>query len=237
MAGQEASFPAFSMKLLEALNRVLRGSGKGALQEVGDESMDKGDAQEALNRSRIAILTNGYAFNTDTSDLQPDPNEGNKVPYPEEMLYVGIGSNQSRLNRANTDTRLLSYRYTDNSTGDQQAFLFDLRLRAFVKDTVKNIVTVFDVFDAGDETDQGFNRIPQLCADWIAKQAAAEFFHEVNASPSATLAAAATRASTKFVNRERFSTIHGVTGFAAIEAIGSGGSTTSLDVRTQARLL
>lgn len=236
MAGQEASFPAFFMKLIDALNRVLRGSGKGALQEIADESMDKGDAQQALDRSRIAILSNGYAFNTDVTDLQPDPNEGGKVPYPDTMLYVALGSTRFSRNRASVEARRLSFRYTDNSNEDQQPFIFDMRKRIFVTDEVKNVVTVFDVFDGSDEANLGFDRIPQLCADWIAKQAAAEFFHEVDGSPSPTLEGRAIRANTKFVNREQFSTIHAVTGFSSIEAIGSGG-TTSLDVRVQARLL
>ncbi len=225
------------MKLLEALNRVLRGSGKGVLQELEDESMDKGDANEALDRSRIAILSNGYAFNTDVSDLNPDPAEGNKVPYPEGMLQVALGSRRFQRNRSSIESRRLSFRYTENSSGSQQAFIYNMRERKFVTDQVKDVVTVFDVFDVSDEANKGFDRIPQLCADWIAKQAAAEFFHEVNASPSATLEGRAIRANTKFVNREEFSDIHSVTGFRTMEAIGSGGSSSSLDVRSQARLL
>ncbi len=225
------------IKLIEALNRVLRGSSKDSLQEIEDESMDKGDANEALNRSRIAILSNGYAFNTDVSDLQPDPNEGGKVPYPEEMLFVALGSHGFSRNRSSVESRRLSFRYTENSSGDQQAFIYNMRTRKFVTDEVKNVITVFDVFDPSDDANSGFNRIPQLCADWIAKQAAAEYFHEVEGSPSPTLEARSIRASTKFVNREEFSDIHSVTGFRTLEAIGHGGSSSSLDVRVQARLL
>lgn len=223
------------MNLQEAINRVLTSAGQEPIQDLGDTSMEKGKAQEAITRARKEILTNGYAFNTDVLDLQPDPSEGNKVPYPTGFLFVGVGSRLFKHNRASAEVRALSFRYIESSGGAQKAFIWDLREREFVTSEVTNVVQVFDVFDA--ELDgKAFDRIPELMASWVAQEAAAQYFHTVNAGPSADLLRRVEKAKTKFINRERFSDIHTVSGFRSIEAIGAGGSTSSFDVRTQASL-
>ncbi len=223
------------MQLLEAINRVLTSAGQEPVQDLSSTSMEKGKAQETITRARKEILTNGYAFNTDVLDLQPDPAEANRVPYPTGFLFVGVGSRLFKHNRASSETRHLSYRYIANSAGAQQAFIWDLRDRSFVTSAVTNVVQVFDVFDA-DLDGKAFDRIPELCASWIGQEAAAQYFHTVNAGPSADLLRRVEKAKTKFINRERFTDIHNVSGFRTIEAIGAGGTTSSFDVRTQTSL-
>ena len=223
------------MELLEAINRVLSSAGQEPVQDLGSTSMEKGKAQDAIDRARKEILTNGYAFNTDVLDLQPDPAEANKVPYPTGFLFVGVGSRLFKHNRASAEVRALSFRYIANAAGKQQAFIWDLREREFVTSAVTNVVQVFDVL-ATSEDNRGFDRIPELCASWIAQEAASQYFHTVNAGPSADLLRRVEKAKTKFINRERFSDIHTVSGFRTIEAIGQGGTTSTFDVRTQASL-
>ncbi len=223
------------MLLQEAINRVLTSAGQEPIQDLSSTSMEKGKAEETISRARKEILANGYSFNTDVLDLQSNPSEGNKVAYPEGFLFVGVGSRLSKHNRASAEVRALSFRYIANAGGSQQAFLWDLRERAFVTSAVTNVVQVFDVFDA--ELDgKAFERIPELCASWISQEAAAQYFHTVNAGPSSDLLRRVEKAKTKFINRERFSDIHTVSGFRTIEAIGAGGTTTTFDVRTQASL-
>lgn len=222
------------MDLLEALNRVLRGVGKESLNDLDDEDMRRGDAEEVLNRTRKEILANGYDFNTDLVDLQPLPAEGGKVAYPTGFLFVGFNKRTFNRNRTGTTEtiRALSFRHTENSDGNQQAFIFDLNTRTFVVTAVADVCQVFDIFDDADPNN-GFDRIPDLMAQWISRKASAEYYYEVNQGPSQTLEAKAAKAMTKFINRHPFSDIHTVTGFRQIEAIGAGGSTSTFDVRTQ----
>lgn len=224
------------MNQLEALNRILRSAGHDNTVDLGDQSMERGNATEALNRARKQILSNGYQFNTDVVDLQPDPAHDNKVKYPTGFLFVGLGERFFHLGRSGNEERRLTFRYTADSDGKQTGFIWDQRERAFVTEEVVDVVRVFDVFDSSEEQ-QGFDRIPQLCAEWIATLAAAEYFHEVNGVSSATLEKRAEKARTRFINKERFADIHSVTGFRTLEAIGHGGTTSSFDVRTQTRSL
>lgn len=204
--------------------------------DLADESMERGNALEALTRARKQILSNGYQFNTDVVDLQPDPEENGKVNYPVGFLFVGLGARLFNLGRGGHEDRRLSYRYTKNSKGKQSAFVWNQRDRSFVTSEVADVVQVSDVFDVS-ESQKGFDRIPELCAEWIATRAAADYFHEVNGVSSLTLDKRAEQAKTRFINKERFADIHSVTGFRTIEAIGHGGTTSSFDVRTQAHLL
>lgn len=221
------------MDLLEALNRVLRSAGQEPITDLSDQSMERGNAVEAVNRARKQILSNGYAFNTDVVDLQPDSGESNKVNYPTGFLFVGLGPPRHwDLNLHTDESRRLSYRYTNNAQAALAPFIWDLKERSFVTEEVVNVVQVFDVFDVSVD-ERGFDRIPQLCAEWVATRAAADYFHEYNGAPSTLLELRAERAKSRFVNRETFADIHTVTGFRSIEAIGRGGSTSSFDVRTQ----
>lgn len=224
------------MDLLEAINRVISSAGQEPIQDLASTSMEKGKAQEAINRARKEILANGYQFNTDVLDLEPDPAEANKVPFPEGFLFVGLGHRPFKHDKSSSEVRNLSYRYTQNSKSKQQAFIWDLRESVFVTDTVTSAVRVFDIFD-DTVLNKNFNRIPELCASWIAQEAAAQYFHTVNAGPSADLLRRVDKAKTKFINREKMGDIHTVTGFRTIEAIGQGGTTSTFDVRTQATLL
>ena len=200
--------------------------------DLDDESMGRGNAVEALNRARKQILSNGYHFNTDVVDLQPDATEGNKVNYPTGFLYVGLGDRLFDIGRVSTETRRLTYRYTSNTAGDQAPFIWDEREREFVTDEVRDVVRVADVFDSSVQQ-KGFDRIPQMCSEWIATRAAADYFHEVNGVPSGILEARAEKARARFINKERFADIHTASGFRSLESIGRGGGTRALDVRTQ----
>jgi len=224
------------MQLLEAINRVISSAGQEPVQDLSSTSMERGKAEDAINRARKEILANGYQFNTDVLDLQPDPAEANKVAYPEGFLFVGLGSRPFKHNRGTSDVRNLSYRYTANSSNKQQAFIWNLRDLFFVTDTVTSAIRVFDVFDNTVEG-RNFTRIPELLASWISQEAAAQYFHTVNAGPSADLLRRVEKAKTKFINREKMGDIHTVTGFRTIEAIGQGGTTSTFDVRSQATLL
>ena len=224
------------MQLLEAINEVLSSAGQEPVQDLSSTSMEKGKAQAAVDRARKKILSNGYAFNTDVVDLQPDSAEGNKVPFPTGFLFVGVGSRPFVLDRSSTEDRRLSFRYTVNAVGNQQAFIWNLRDPAFVTSEVKDVIQIFDVLDTSEDN-RGHDRIPELCASWIAQEAAARYFHTVNGGPSSELGRLVERAKTKFINRERFKDIHSVSGFRTLQAIGAGGSTSSFDVRTQAHLL
>lgn len=202
--------------------------------DLEDQGMERGNVVEALNRARKQILSNGYQFNTDVVDLQPDTNEDNKVNYPTGFLFVGLGERLFDIGKSNNEFRRLTYRYTANSQGKQSPFIWDRRTGDFVTEEVTNVVRVFDVFDSS-ETQKGFDRIPELCAEWISTRAAADYFHEVNGVPSTLLEGRAERAKTRFINKEPFANIHAVTGFSTLQAIGHGGSTSSFDVRTQSR--
>ncbi len=221
------------MQLLEAINRVMRSAGQEALTDLSDTSMERGNAEEAINRARKQILTNGYLFNTDIIDLQPDPAESNKVPFPQGFLYVGLQERLFKFKKSGNETRLLSFRYTENSKGKQQAFVFDLKTAKFVVAEVTEVEQVFDVF-VNSEEGKGFERIPDHCAEWIATRAAADYFMEVNGGPSTLLEARAEKSKTLFINKEPFADIHTVSGFRSLEAAGQGGTST-FDVRTQSR--
>lgn len=221
------------MDLLEALNRVLRSAGHEPITDLSDQTMERGNAVEAINRARQQILSNGYAFNTDVVNLQPDPAESNKVNYPTGFLFVGLGPPRLwELHQVSDESRRLSYRYTNNASAVLSPFIWDLKEREFVTEEVVNVVEVFDVFDVS-VAGRGFDRIPEMCGEWIATRAAADYFHELNGAPSTLLELRAEKAKSRFINKEHFADVHTVTGLRAIEAIGHGGSTSSFDVRTQ----
>lgn len=210
------------MKLLEAVNLVLRDGGKPAVNSLSDPNEDKGFAMAEITRQRKQILTNGYIFNTTYELLQPDGGDDSRVPVPVQGV-LNITYPQSKRYTAMT-----------GPAPNETMSVFDVgdgrSVGEFVMSEVQAIV-VRDIFRSDDEG-QWFDRLPEKCALWIAKRSSEQFFFQQNQGSSDSLRAMAEKAKTLFINSLPKRNINLTTGFWALRSVNSGGAG-NFDARTQ----
>jgi len=213
------------LKLLEAVNLVLRDGGKPAVNSLSDPNEDKGFAMAEIGRQRKQILTNGYIFNTTYELLQPDGTDDSRVPVPVQGV-LNITYPQSK-----------RYTAVTGPMPNETMSVFDVgdgtSVGEFVLGEVQAIV-IRDIFRSDDEG-QWFDRLPEKCALWVAKRSSEQFFFQQNQGASDALRAAAEKAKTLFINSLPKRNLNRTTGFWALRATSTGGAG-NFDARTQSNV-
>ena len=104
----------------------------------------------------------------------------------------------------------LSYR--DDGAGN--LFIWDVRENVYWTTAVTNVWVTFDIED--------YTLIPELFMEWIARQSAAEFYHEVNQQASSALEFKAERAKAKAMNSLPAESVTIGTGWAGLQNYRAG---------------
>jgi len=207
------------MKMLAAINLVLRQVGQGQNNELDESSQDASLAKEAIIRARREILASGHHFNTDVITLAVGA-EGRVAV--DVVTFLDVTFKEPKHTHRYDPVKKATYVWnTDTKTWETTE--------------VEDVQVVFDIFN-NDEADDDYEVIPGIMALWIAKRAAAEYWYEVHQSPSQTLEAKAERAKTRYQNSVKHTNIHGVTGFSSIRLKGNAAPTGSFDPRTQSHI-
>ncbi len=209
------------MKLLAAINLVLRQVGQGQNNELDESSQDASLAKQAIIRARREILLSGHHFNTDIVKLAVGANSRVAV---DVVTFLSVKFKQ----------RQYSHRY---DPVDEKTYVWDLDADppTYASIAVEDVEVVFDIFN-NDEADDDFEVIPEIMAQWIAKRAAAEYWYEVHQAASLTLEAKAERAKTRYQNSVPHTNIGHVTGFFSLRLRGNAAPTGSFDPRTQSHV-
>ncbi len=212
------------MKMLAAINLVLRQSGQGQNNELDESSQDAALAKQTIIRARREILLSGHHFNTDIKKLTASvvTSGGTRVAV-DVVTYLSIKFKKPKH----------THRF-DPALGT--TFVWDTDLRIWEPNTVEDVEVVFDINDPNVAED-GFKNLPEIMAQWIAKRAAAEYWYEVHQSTSQTLESKAERAKTRYQNSIPHSNIRAVTGFNTLALRGNASPTGSFDPRTQSHVL
>jgi len=141
------------MQSLEAINRMLRLTGHQSVNAV-----DEGDARAALaiqtlTQVRRDILTTPYQFNHLRIDLPVDIS--GKVPIARKWLSVVLPKNT------------LAERYDE---ANNAVFVWDINADDWHDSLVQKVIVTYDIVD--------FPSIPESFAQWIAYEAAQQYFAE-----------------------------------------------------------
>lgn len=222
------AFWGFIVRMLDAINLVLRQVGQGQNNELDESSQDASLAKQAIIRARREVLASGFHFNQNRISLAPGPD--GRVPVDVVALL------SVRFKEPNHSHRL--------DPTDGKTYVWNLGLGStsgegrpdWVRDvTVHDTVVVVDITNP-DTAELDYHRIPELCAQWIAKRAAAEYWYEVHQAVSQTLEAKAERAKTQFQNSIPHRNIGTVTGYSALRLRGNSSPTGTFDARTQSHI-
>lgn len=176
------------MRLLDAINLVLRTNGQGPINQDSSDDQKAQMAKLALERTRREILAQRWQFNTHKITLTPDASD--RVPLPRSYL---------------------SYRMPKDTYGqkldpdDGLLYVWDIKENEWYAEKIEDVWISFDIED--------FTAIPDAFAQWIAYQAASDFYHELNSQPSRYLAAEAVRRRSIAINSTARSSIHTGTGW------------------------
>ena len=202
------------MLYLEALNLIIRGAAKAAINDPDDLSDSAQLAKLALARSRKRILSIGWQFNTKKITLQP--NTAGRVPVSNAYLEILFKETKHIVQVDEEDNA----KYVWNS--DNQ----DWETAAVAETTV--------CFDYTPDSSQ-FKLLPEKLASWIAHDAAAKFWLESKGTVNQAHEAKAIREQSIWMNTQNLGDIHDVTGFTRLRAAGQGGTSVN-DPRTQTNL-
>lgn len=162
------------MHEIDAVNLMLRAVGDPTVAQLDPSSQRSEMARDTLARQRRRILTNGYSFNTDRITLSPDT--GGKVPVAKSYLKVMLPQH-------------LSIR-RDGGT----LYLWDQQQSRWWAKKVGRVGVVFDI--------EHFDDIPDPFALWIAHEAAAEFWKNINQGPAPHLQQQAVRQMALAINSD-----------------------------------
>ena len=212
------------MKMLEAINLVLRQVGQGQLNELDESSQDASLAKQAIIRARKEILLSGHHFNTDILDLTTS--------------VVSTGGDRVAIDIVTFLSVKFKYpKHTHHHDPVLSAtFVWNLDDKAWETIKVEDVEVVFDINDPNTAED-GYKNLPEIMAQWIAKRAAAEYWFEVHQAVSQTLEAKAERAKTRFQNSVPHKNIRNVTGYNSLALRGNAAPTDTFDVRTQSHIM
>lgn len=209
------------MKLLEAINIVLRGTSKPAINGIDDQSQDSTLARRTIRESRTEILSHGWRFNTRKVTLAVG--DDGKVPVSVTYLSVKF--------KDKTDNERL---VVQEDSEDNKLYVWNEDTDTWHDATIEGVTIVFDKGTDLDLEDTQFRLLPAKMARLIAYHAAAAYFQEINAVSSNDLNARAIRAQSSWVNSQVSTSLDKVSGFQAIKAAGHGGGARgSFDPRTQ----
>lgn len=210
------------MKLLDAINIVIRGSSKPTINDIDDQSQDASLARRTIRESRTEILGHGWRFNTRRVTLTADANS--RVPVPTTYLSVKFKD------------KIANERYVvQEDSDDNKLYVWDEDNDTWANETLLDVTIVFDKGTDPDLEDKQFRLLPEKLVRWIAFHARASYFQEINAVSSRDLNASAARAQSSWVNSQVSTSLDKVSGFSSIRARGAGGSGAgSFDPRSQA---
>lgn len=192
------------MKILDAMNRCLRLTGKGAVNDPDSGNEDAAHAKATIKRVRRDILINGYHFNRNVLDLEP--NSEGKIQIAESYLRVELPVD-------------LSFR---KDSDDGQIYLWNIDRNTWHDQTVRDVKVVFDITNPDDPGDD-FEHLPDDFAKWIALQAVSEFYMEKkDGVPNTAIQQMADEAAAHAINNLAPENIDEVTGFARIASAQAG---------------
>ena len=201
------------MKLLTAVNMVLRASAKPAVNELDPQAQLSSYAERAINEARRFILSQGWRFNTRRTKLVPD-NTG-RVPISKDYLDVTFKEDKHAVQKFDTTEDLYVWNHDENAWEDEE---------------IIDVEVVFDIPDG----DEAFRTLPEKLAMWITYKAAATYFSETkNGTTNQKLELQAIRAQSTWINGQPSRTLDQVTGFSRIAASHVVAPHTAFDPRHQ----
>ena len=148
------------MQELAAINYLLRKAGRDPAADIGSLNPQAANAKTTLGRVRTEVLETGFRWNT--REITLAVNVAKRVPISEDYLSVVLPATLV----AQTD---------DN---DGERYVWDETTNTWHTAVVKSVRVIFDLSE--------FTHIPHKFATWIARQAAVEYWSEVNAGKTAS---------------------------------------------------
>ena len=142
------------MKELAAINYSLRKAGRDSAADIGSLNPQAANAKATLARVRIEVLETGFRFNK--REITLAVNAENRVAINEDYLDVILPSN------------LIS----QTDTEDGQRYVWNEDTHTWHTEVVEFVRVVFDIPE--------YTHLPHKFAVWIARQAASEYWSEVN---------------------------------------------------------
>ncbi len=192
------------------MNLCLRMTGHSSVNNLDDADPNAQSSKATIRRVRRKILINGYeSINRDTVDMKPGAN--GRIQVGTQLLRielpVGIGVRKE----------------PSNNPAELLLFLWNIHKHDWHDAEIKDVRQVFDIENVAVEGDD-FERIPGDFAEWIAREAASEYYFENNQTNHPDLQRQAHEASATAINSLPAESIHVATGYSVIRAIGGGGT-------------
>lgn len=178
------------MELLDAINLILRSSQRDSVSAVDSEDPSTNTALDTLQRVKRRILAKGHDFNTRRVTLAV--NDDGRVEVPE---YLDIVLPKRLIEQVDSAD---GKRYIWNQTTDD-----------WHDEAVERVNVVFDISD--------FANIPHRHQEWIAAEAAFQFFKDVHGQQASAdhLREERDRARANALNQAPSSSILSTTGWLA----------------------
>ncbi len=183
------------MKLVTAVNICLRGVSSSLANEADSGNRTSATAIDAIARKQQELLSKGWDFNTRRVTLVV--NTAGRVQVPRS--YLGIAWPSEIIGQVDPDD-------------PSKTFVWNKRSNKFHDIEVVNLPVSLDIPD--------FENLPFLFANWLAHEAAALFYREVNNGndPPRALLADLVRAQSTFMNHQPAVSIDEMSGFTASTA-------------------
>lgn len=144
------------MLLLEATNYCLRKAGRDAASDASKLNPAAANAQGCIERVRKEILETGHSFNTRIVSLALGSNGRVEVDFDYLALYF-----QHERYAVQVDTE-----------DDSKRYVWDHHTHDWHTEAMEEVTRIFDI--------EAYEDLPQKYATWIARQAAVEYWSEVN---------------------------------------------------------
>lgn len=148
------------MEELEAINYCLRRAGRPSAADIEQLNEQAANAKATLKRVRQEVLETGFRFNTREITLSVDATN-NRVPVSDAYLVVVLPDNL----------------IVQVDTEDGKRYVWDESTDTWHTKQITNVDVIFDIPE--------YPHLPHKTAVWIARQAAAEYWSEVNGGKEA----------------------------------------------------
>lgn len=176
---------------IEAINAILRFSGRQRVNQATSGDQTANTALETLTRVRKEILNKPYGFNERRLALQEDVT--GRVPVAVDWLAI----------------KFPSRRYATRFDVDEnRTFVWDFQQDDWATGPIRGVRVTVDTPE--------FEHIPDPFAYWIAYRAAEEFFYETNQQPPPYLINEAMKRRQIALNSVRSVNLNDATGFTTL---------------------